>query len=104
MTSGANLAKRGEVCFPLFVHKADGADAYFTALTSPDISSSTFTTGFTFRRKLLGFFIPHAMYGTSRVQLSFLCVTLHKSISSPDILVKYSREQDAAQNRSRKEA
>ena len=77
---------------------------YLGTWMAPPVSISMFTTGFTFRRKLLGFFIPHAMYGTSRVQLSFLCVTLHKSISSPDILVKYSREQDAAQNRSRKEA
>ncbi len=31
----------------------------FAALTLPDISTSTVTTGFTFRRKLLGSLIPH---------------------------------------------
>ena len=34
---------------------------YLGARMEPAVSISTFTTGFTFRRKLLGFLIPHAM-------------------------------------------
>jgi hypothetical protein len=44
---------------------------YFVAITSPDISNSTYTTGFTFNRKLLGSLIPHFTYGTSNLLVPF---------------------------------
>src|SRR5580700_3645544 len=50
---------------------SDCPGIYFAAITSPDISNSTYTTGFTFNRKLLGSLIPHFTYGTSNLLVPF---------------------------------